>query len=93
MTTERTEFFTDPDDVETVLLDNDQEWVKIKRTLSIGDQDRLSEMLFNVTVKPKESDNMLSRAERRRRARENPSENMEATFRPSTAALLEISIT
>ena len=85
-------YFTDPNETDTIDLEDGAEWIKIKKELSIGDQDRLGDMLFQVKVKTDNPDG-LSRGERRRRARdEKNGSSMDATFKPSTAALLEISI-
>ncbi len=89
-TNNQTEFFTNPADVDTIMLDDEKEWVKIKKILSIGDQDRLSEMLFSVKVNTSNLEG-LNRAERRRRAKADGI-STDATFKPSTAALLEVSI-
>ena len=84
-------YFINPNDTDTIELDGGQEWVKVKKTLSIGDQDRLSEMLFNVKIDTTTTPG-LDRGSRRRQAKENPGANMDARFKPSTAALLEIAI-
>ena len=64
----------------------DAEWVDIKRRLTIGDQDTLGDKLMQV-----ELDSTLTKEQRRRKkqAGEFPGT---AKFRPSTVALLEVSI-
>ena len=80
-------FFVDSE-VDRINLDQFQpeSWVEIKRKLSIGDQDNLSQRLFDVEV-----DTSGSREDRRRR-RQSGASAVNAKFRPSLAVLLEISI-
>ena len=68
---------------------DDVEWVDIKAVLSVADQDRLSQLLFDIKVETGNPDS-LSRAERRRRAKSG--KNVDAQFKPSTVALLEVAI-
>ena len=84
-------YFINPNDTNIIELDEGKEWVKVKKSLSIGDQDRLGDMLFNVKIDTTATPG-LDRGSRRRLAKENPGANMDARFKPSTAALLEISI-
>jgi len=78
------------DDTHTVELD-DENWVKIKRQLSIADQDKLGELMLNIEMDTN-VDSSLSRGERRRQAREKGTSIKSATMRPSTAAILQVSI-
>ena len=80
-------FFVDSE-VDRINLDQFQpeSWVDIKRKLSIGDQDNLSQRLFDVEI-----DTSGSREDRRRR-RQSGASAVNAKFRPSLAVLLEISI-
>lgn len=65
----------------------DGDWVDIKAKLSIADQDKLSEMMLDIQV----DTTPTNRAERRRR-RDSGQSNYNATFRPSTSALLQVSV-
>jgi len=74
--------YLEPDDSEDV-------WIDIKSRLSIGDQDRLGQLLLDVTVDTGNPEG-LSRAERRRKVREGHGVN--ASYKPSTVAILQIAI-
>jgi len=67
----------------------DEQWVDVKAKLSVGDQDALGQLLFEVKIDTQKMSG-LSRAERRRQAREG--NNLDASFKPSTVALLQVSI-
>lgn len=85
-------WFTDESEVDKVILDegsDDEAWVEIKRRLNIADQDQLGQLLMKIEVKTGNPEN-LNRAERRRKAKAG--ENMDAQFKPSTVALLQVSI-
>jgi len=74
-------------EAETTQIDlPDDEWVKIKSKLTIGDQDTLGDKLLNV-----ELDTQGTREERRRR-KQSGTFTGTARFKPSTAILLELSI-
>ena len=68
---------------------DDVQWVDIKAVLSVADQDRLGQLLFDIKIETGNPDS-LSRGERRRRAKAG--KNVEAQFKPSTVALLEVAI-
>jgi len=79
-------------ETERILLEEgtpDEQWVDIKARLSIADQDTLGQLLFDVKVDTGNPDG-LNRAERRRRAQRGDS--LSASFKPSTVALLQVSI-
>jgi len=77
---------------ERIYLDQDDldgAWVDIKAKLSIGDQDTLGQLLFDIKVDTGNPDG-LPRSERRRRARQG--ESINASYKPSTVALLQVAI-
>jgi hypothetical protein len=79
-------------ETERVYLEEDVEngqWVDIKALLSIGDQDQLSQLLLDVKLDTSNPEG-LSRGERRRRAKQGG--NVDASFKPSTVSLLQVSI-
>ncbi len=85
-------WFVDESETDTVILDegsDDEQWVKIKTVLSIADQDALGQLLMEVKVNTEELAG-LPRAERRRLAKEG--KTMNAQYKPSTVALLQVSI-
>jgi len=83
--TMRHKYFVDSE-VDRIDL-GDGEWVEIKSKLSIGDQDKLSEMMMTIEVDTAPA----NRSERRRR-KDSGQSNYNATFKPSTSALLQVSI-
>ena len=91
MTQEQTVYFTDPTETTHIDLDDGKAWVKIKKQLSIGDQDRLGDLMLQIEMDTS-NPNGLSRGERRRQAKASDGSNMNARFKPSTAALLEVAI-
>ena len=77
-------YFID-EEKERIDLD-DGEWVDIKSKLTIGDQDDLGDRLMHIELDTKGS------REDRRRARQSGNFPGKVSFKPSTAAILEISI-
>ncbi len=85
-------WFVEENETDTIILDEGAEeeaWVKIKTTLSIADQDQLGQLLMEIKIDAGNPEG-LSRAERRRRAKDG--KNIDAQLRPSTVALLQVSI-
>jgi len=77
---------------ERITLDEgseEEQWVDIKSKLSIADQDHLGQLLMEIKIDTSNS-NGIPRAERRRLAKEG--KTMDAQFKPSTVALLQVSI-
>ena len=82
-------YFTDTQ-VDRILLEDDQ-WIDIKKKLSIADQDALKCRLMEIDIDTSALPEGLNRSERRRQARAGGTK-LNAKYRPSTAALLEIGI-
>lgn len=77
-------YFVTPE-VDRIKL-GDDEWVDIKRRMSVADQDTLSQRLFEIEV-----DQNMTRAERRRR-RSDGASALKQRFRPSTVEVLAVAI-
>jgi len=80
-------FFVE-NDTERIDLEDGQ-WVDVKAKLSIGDQDMLGQLMMEIKIDTKTGAG-LPRAERRRQAKNGA--NLDASFKPSTVALLQVSI-
>lgn len=76
-------WFTNPQNLDRIVLE-DGEWVEIKRRLSIGDRDRISNRLLEIEMQPQQRG--------QRRNRNSGSNNLTARVRPSTVVLLATSI-
>ena len=85
-------YFVDSEIAHVILSEGtpDEAWVDVKALLSIGDQDTLSQKLLDVTLDTSNPEG-LSRSERKRRARQSGAA-LNASFKPSTVALLEVAI-
>ena len=92
------QFFADPSSVERIGLDREDgtdtgEWVGVKKRLSSGDQDALSDALVVVEQLNSPELRAMSKQQRREFAKKHPEKIMKATIRQSSTALLKIAIT
>jgi hypothetical protein len=92
------QFFADPSSVERIALDTAEgvwtgEWVEVKKRLSAGDQDALSDALMTVEQLSSPMMQAMSKQQRREHARKHPEDVMRATMKSSQTALLIIAIT
>ena len=91
-------FFADPSAVERIILTDEDDvdtghWVEVKKRLSSGDQDALSDALITVEQLSSPELRAMSKQQRREYSKKHPEEIVKATMKQSQAALLLIAIT